>query len=292
MHRPCDDRNFSVHQLLLHYTLLFGALLSLLLPAASHAGDAPSLSFGVVPQQSASKLARDWGPMLAQIEATTGIRLRFKTAPDIPTFEQRLSRGEYDFSYMNPYHYTVFSQKPGYRAIANARDKRITGIIVVRKDAPYQHIEELAGATLAFPSPAAFAASILTRTAFSERAIPMKAEYVSSHDSVYRGVAKGLYVAGGGIKRTLNAVDPAVRQQLRILWTTPGYTPHAIAVHPRVFPTDAERVKAALVALGQIPPGKALLAPLKIEGWQPAQDADWDDVRALDIHLLDHLLKD
>ncbi len=51
------------------------------------------LSFGIVPQQSAAKLARLWTPIFENLSDTTGYRIEFKTAPDIPEFERRLSRG-------------------------------------------------------------------------------------------------------------------------------------------------------------------------------------------------------
>ena len=38
------------------------------------------------------------------------------------TDEQRVEKGEYDFAYMNPVHYTFFSKSTAYRAFA--RQKR------------------------------------------------------------------------------------------------------------------------------------------------------------------------
>ena len=70
-----------------------------------------------MPQQSATKLARTWVPLLRLIQERSGMALRFATAPDIPTFEQRLAAGEYDLAYMNPYHYTVFHESPGFFAL-------------------------------------------------------------------------------------------------------------------------------------------------------------------------------
>ncbi len=264
-------------------TLIFACLSGNLLAASPE----KVYTVGVVPQQSASKLAKTWGPLLKHVSDQTGIKLRFTTAPDIPEFEKRLSKGEYDFSYMNPYHYTVFSAKPGYQALMNAKDKRIKGILVVRKDSNITGLEELAGEKLAFPSPAAFAASILTRGEFSQRDIAITPEYVSSHDSVYRTVAKGLYPAGGGVMRTLKALSPDIQEQLRILWTTPGYTPHALAAHPDIDADVAEKFTDAMISLADSETGKKLLVPLKINGWQKASDSDWDDVRKLDIRLLD-----
>ncbi|MEM7252850.1 MAG: PhnD/SsuA/transferrin family substrate-binding protein, partial [Pseudomonadota bacterium] len=114
--------------------------------------------FGVVPQQAAKQLARSWGPLFAYLSRKTGHRFVFATAPNIPEFERRVAAGEYDVAYMNPYHYTVFGDNPGYRALAKAMNKQIRGIVVVRADSPITSIGELDGETLAFPAPAAFAA--------------------------------------------------------------------------------------------------------------------------------------
>lgn len=263
-----------------------GLLLSLTLSAS-----AAPLSFGVVPQQSANKLAKLWTPVFLYLSDKTGEEIRFATANDIPAFEQRLLRGEYDFAYMNPYHYTVFHQKPGYQALARQKDKRIQGILVVRRDSPIQSLEALNQQVVAFPSPAAFAASVLPQAQLMRDGIAVEPRYVSSHDSVYLNVARGFMVAGGGVMRTFNNTAPEVREQLRILWTTPGYTPHAIAVHPRVDERVVLKIQAALANMHLDPEGAALLKSININAFDSAADADWDDVRSLNIQLLAPLLE-
>lgn len=249
------------------------------------------LRFGVVPQQSASRLAALWVPLLAELENRGAPTLAFRTAPDIPTFEQRLAAGEYDLAYMNPYHYTVFSQSPGYRAFAKARGRRIQGILVTRRDSSLTTLSDLDGAELAFPSPAAFAASILTRANLASAGVSFQPRYVSSHDSVYHAVAKGLYPAGGGVVRTFESVAPHIREQLQILWTSDGYTPHAFAAHPRLGTDTVGEIAALMIGLAEDETGRALLEPLRLPGLEAAQDADWDDVRVLEIQLLDDLIE-
>jgi len=241
------------------------------------------LTFGVVPQQSASKLAKLWGPIIAEITQHSGINIKFATAPDIPTFEKRLSTGEYDIAYMNPYHYVVFHQSNGYEALAKARDKVIKGIIVVAKDGPINGFADLNNTTLAFPAPAAFAASILTQSALNKNHVTFTPNYVSSHDSVYLTVAKGIYPAGGGVLRTFNNVDSAIRDKLQVLFTTQGYTPHAIATHPRVNADDAKKIQLALTTMEASESGKALLNSIKIKGFETANDTNWNDIRALQL---------
>jgi phosphonate transport system substrate-binding protein len=270
--------------------ILLGVILPVLwagLPALAQQTLQKPLEFGVVPQQSASRLAEDWGPLLAEISKRSGVALVFRTAPNIPGFEERLGKGDYDLAYMNPYHYVVFHSASGYRAFAKEQDRKIKGILVVRKDSTYQKPADLAGKTVVFPAPAAFAASILPQAEFGRLKVPIEAKFVASHDSVYRAVASGLHEAGGGIQRTYEATPIDVRNALRVLSETPAYTPHAFAAHARVSPEILAKVIAAMVSLSADEAGQRLLAPLAFKGIAAAQDKEWNDIRALDINLLE-----
>jgi len=266
-------------------------LLCTVLLLAAVSVQAETLTFGIVPQQSAKKLAKKWTPIFRYLSAKTGDEIRFSTARNIPTFEKRLSEGQYDIAYMNPYHYTVFHREPGYQAFARQKDKKIKGILVVRKDSPLKMLNELADQKLAFPSPAAFAASVLPRAQLTNDKIPFKPTYVSSHDSVYLNVARGLFPAGGGVMRTFNNTDPAVREQLRVLWTTKTYTPHAFAAHPSVDKAVVGRLQKALLGMNDDPEGRALLKTINFKGMQSAENTDWDDVRGLGLNILDQLIR-
>lgn len=248
---------------------------------------AETLSFGVVPQQSAAKLAALWSPVLSYLSEKTDITLSFETATDIPTFERRLLQGQYDVAYMNPYHFTFFNKHRGYQALAHRDDKKIQGLIVVPKSSDITSLEQLDGQEIAFPSPAAFAASLLPRGELKKMGISITPKYVSSHDSVYQTVAKGFFVAGGGIGRTFNNVRPDIKEELKVLWKTEPYTPHAFAAHPRINEDKRQRLAKALGDMANDPLGAELLNTLSIKSLREAQNSDWDDVRSLDLKLLD-----
>jgi len=239
------------------------------------------LTFGVVPQQSATKLAEMWVPLLRLLSEKTHRDIKFATAKDIPTFEKRLSEGAYDFVYMNPLHYDIYSRKHGFVAFAKEQDKQIRGVVVVRKDSPYAKLEDLEGENLAFPSPLAFASSVLPRTQFDHEKINVTPNYVGSHDSVYRAVAKGLFAGGGGIERTLASINENIRSQLRTIWTSKGYAPHAFAAHPRVPNAVVHSLQFALTHIWLDPPGNDALAAANLGTIGPARDADWKNVHEL-----------
>jgi phosphonate transport system substrate-binding protein len=246
------------------------------------------LKLGVVPQQSASSLAKAWVPLTLFLSNEIGKKIRFETAPNIPEFENRVAAEMYDIVYLNPYHYTIFSKSTGLRAIAKQKGKRIKGIIVVDRDSTISSLDMLNDAEIAFPAPAAFAATVLPQANLTRRNIPFTPSYVSSHDSVYAGVVKGFFVAGGGIERTLSTLPKDLSNKLKVIWRSEGYTPHAFAVHPRVSDETASRIQNALVSLSSLEEGENILNRLGFNtGIVKSVDSDWDDVRALNIQILD-----
>lgn len=255
------------------------ALLGLCAPTRCPAADQDdTLSFGIVPQQSIGRLIKGWGPIIRHIADTTGLQLRFTTAPTIDEFESRCAAGDYDIAYMNPYHYVRYSVNPGYQVLAFQSAKRLTGIIVVRKDSHIKYLSQLQDTTLHVPSRNAFAASLLTRAMLNEHGIRYQTRFAGSHDAVYLNVARGKAQAGGGIIRTFNAQPRAIRDQLRVLKVTRGYTPHAFAVHPRVTESQREKIAQALLALPE-----ALRLALRLKPLKRGVDADYDSIRALKI---------
>ena len=243
-------------------------------------------TFGVVPQESAMILAKKWMPIFNEIEKETGIHLVFKTNKTIPEFEAELALQHYDFAYMNPYHYTVFHVKSGYRALAKQGNKMIKGILVVKKGSNITSLQDLKNETIAFPAPAAFAATVIPQSILKKEHISIKSKYVSSHESVYKNVAYGNFVAGGGIERTFYGQSKDLQDQLDVIWVSKGYTPHAFSASPNVPAEVADKVIQALLKFSNTPEGQSLLKAINFKSIVPALDSDWDDVRSLDIELL------
>jgi len=241
---------------------------------------------GAVPQQSASKLTKLWKPFLQYISQKIGEKFQFQAAPNFKIFEQRSKAAVYDFVYFSPSHYTTYHKITNYNAIAKAKNKKIRGIIVVRKDSSMKKLSELDKLKMGFPSPTSFAASVIPRGYLSSKKISFSPIYSKTHDNVYYGVANNIYPAGGGVIRTFNATDPKIKAQLRVLWTSKGYTPHAIAAHQRVPAAVIEKFQNALVLMSKDPKVKHLYQKMKIKfGFEPAKNADWDDVRSLGIKI-------
>ena len=245
---------------------------------------AESYTVGVVPQFSARTLQEIWTPILQELERRTGHTFVLRGSQSISVFEEQFMAGEFDFAYMNPYHFIKASKAHGYMPLIRDSSKKLRGILVVRKDASIDDVVQLQDKTIAFPSPNALGASLMMR-ALLEREFKLEFEprYVKSHDSVYLNVVMGRTVAGGGVGRTLAKQPPEVREQLRVLYTTPAVASHPLAVHPRVPETVREQVQDALIAMGEIEPGRKLLAKIPIGTARPALSEDYAPLQAMGL---------
>jgi phosphonate transport system substrate-binding protein len=254
-------------------------LLLPMIPVSANPTSDASYTISFVPQHSPKHLLKIWGPVVSALSKETGVKLKLRIDKSIPAFESKLENEAYDFSYMNPYHYSLFHEK-GYEAIAKAKDKKIQGIFVTKIDSDINSLEDLKGMKVAFPSPNAFAATLLTEAALKAADIEFDSNYVQSHDSVYGSVNNGQYVTGGGIKRTFNVfISENPDHNMKILWQSRKFTPHAFTHHRRVPKEVVMKITNALLSMDL-----AILRAAKIKsGFMPAIDTDWDDVRALKI---------
>ena len=99
-------------------------------------------------------------------------------------------------------------------------------------------------------------------------------------------VARGIFVGGGGVNRTLNNVSPEIRDQLRVLWTSQPYTSHPLAAHPRLGMEKTNQISAALTERENSEQGRSLFKRLGWKGVERAKDKQWDDVRKLKLEPL------
>lgn len=241
---------------------------------------AKDLVFGIVPQQSPLKLAKKWLKITEYLSKQTGQNIIFKTENSIPKFQEKLYNGEYQLAYMNPYHFIIAQKKQNYSAKVRAK-KMIRGIIVSKEDK--LDTSKLAGKTFLFPAPKAFAATLLTKYEFKQKFgfdIDKQAKvlYVNSHDSVYKGVSRGIGDFGGGIERTFNNFqDKNDKKNIGKIYITDSYPSHPIAFHPSVDALTVEKITKAFLNMPQ-----ELKSMLSIKEFIETDSKEYDIIKMFD----------
>lgn len=265
------------------------ALLTLLATAAGLA-QTPAYTVSVVPQFPRLVLFEDWQPLLDRLGQELGVTFELRVEDDIPSFEQAFLAATPDFAFMNPYHAVMAHQAHGYLPLISDASRQLRGILVVRDDSPYRAVADLDGAEIAFPSPNAFGASLYMRALLAEREdITVTPRYVDTHSNAYRHVFLGFSAAGGGVMNTLLREPEALQATLRVIYQTPGVTPHPLTAHPRVPEALRERLVATLLALAADEEGRTLLRnvqlaePMRVD--YPTHYRPLEDLR-LDTYLV------
>lgn len=219
---------------------------------------------GIVPQLPPREIVSTWSPVLRQVGQRAGQCLVLVVAPSIPAFEQQLRSGQLDFAFMNPYHQLMAQRWRGFIPLVRDGQSQLEGILVVRKDSPVRRLADLNGATVAFPAPNAFAASLLPRALLSRAGIRITPSYVRTHSNVYRAVILGSSLAGGGVNNTLQRERPEVRQRLRMLWSTPPFPAHPFSAAATVPLSVRLSVQTAFLDLARTAQGRQLLAKVQL----------------------------
>lgn len=229
-------------------------------------GDAPIYWLSVVPQYTKLTIHRDWTPLTEYLSAQTGLDVRLRLHGSIPHFETSLLNGEPEIAYMNPYHAVIAHHAQNYIPIVRDNAQVLTGILVVRADSAYHSVADLEGRVISFPSPNAFAASLLMRAILTnDENIMFTTRYDVTHSNTYRQVLIGNADAGGAVQRTLEKQRPEVQSNLRVIFQTPPTTPHPIGVHPRVPVALRHRLRDALLDLRNSEMGRSLLSSIDMD---------------------------
>ncbi|VAW60340.1 hypothetical protein MNBD_GAMMA11-2579 [hydrothermal vent metagenome] len=242
-------------------------------------------SWTVVPQFSPTAVHRDWAPLLSVLEQKTGYRFLLVPADSFNFFETKLLKGKVDFAYANPYQTLLAHREQAYIPLIRDDKRRLTGILVVRKDSPLRQVKDVEGQKIAFASPNAFAVSLYMRALLSEKEkVSFIADYVGTHSNAYRQVLLGRAAASGGIYRTLHKERAEVQESLRVIYEIPSTITHAVISHPSVPEKVRNSVQQALLELAMNEEGQRLLDRVFLS--QPVKadfDRDYGSLKSLKL---------
>ena len=237
---------------------------------------------GIVPQFDSRTTYNIWTPILAQLQTRTGLRFELVGSPNFPAFEKEFERQEFDFAYTNPYHAVMSASH--YVPLVRDVAAQLQGVIVVHIDSPIKKLSDLQGKNMDFPAPNALAASLLPRAKLNEAGITVQARYVKTHTSVYLNVALGQTDAGGGVQQTLEQQPIAVRKKLRVIDRTIAVASHPLLANRRISQDVQEKVRAALLALGETADGRAMLSRIPMDKVGLAIPATYEALKQMGLH--------
>jgi len=184
--------------------------------------------FGVHPYLNSKKMYQSYRPILDYLENEIGdIKIVLETSVNYAKYEEKLYRGDFDFSLPNPFQ-TYNSLSSGYKVIARMKpDSAFRGIFVARKDSYLRTIEQLRGENISFPAPTALAASMMPLYYLYKQGIDVKKDinkmYVGSQYSSILNAYRSDTIAGATWPTAWRAwikENPDKAKDMKIIWET------------------------------------------------------------------------
>ena len=259
----------------------------------------PPLHLVLTPSQKPTDLlatGEEFGRVLTKL---TGIPVRVTVASDYAAVIEALRNRTADLAFVHPGGYVLASREA--KATIVVRNlwhgkSSFTSRIFVRKDSGIKSVEELRGRTIAFVDPASSSGYIYPMVLLIQKGLVKNRDpktffkevvFSGAHDASMRALLNGHVdaIASFDLAREQYLRDPAERERLIFVAETPEIPEAGIAARPGLDPAVFARIRAALLQI-RAPEYADLLKRLyEIDGFAPAEDRDYDPVRAA-IELL------
>jgi phosphonate transport system substrate-binding protein len=250
-----------------------------------------SLHLVLTPSQKPTDLLRtgeEFGHVLGKL---VGIPVRVTVASDYAAVIEALRNRSADLAFVHPGGYVLASREAKARIVAKNLwhgKSSFTSRIYVRRESGITSLEELRGRTIAFVDPASSSGYIYPMVLLIKRGLVTNRDprtffkevvFSGAHDASMRALLNGHVDA-------IASFDlPAERERLSVVAETEPIPEAGIAARDGLDPAVVARVRAALLQI-RGPAYAALLKRLyEIDGFEPADDREYDPVRAA-IELL------
>ena len=277
-------------------TALVLLVLTTVVPAAADAQD--RLHLVLTPSQKPTDLlaaGEDFGKALGQL---VGMPVRVTVASDYAAVIEALRNRTADLAFVHPAGYVLASREA--KAMIVARNlwhgkASFTSRIYVKKDAGLKALEDLRGKTIAFVDPASSSGYIYPMLLLMQRGLVKGRDpktffrevvFSGSHDASMQALLNGHVdaIASFDMAREQYLKDPAQREKLTWLAETPPIPEAGIAARDGLSPAVVNRVRAALLQMKGPAYAPLLKRVYDIDGFEAAEDKDYDPVRqAVDL---------
>ena len=266
---------------------LFTVLAVLTTLATSIAQEPVSLTLGLYSFKKPTEVYKQFQPVAVALSQSLTVQLKRPATVElqiVKTYEECLAgfvAGKIDIVRFGPASYVLAKQQcEGIELLAaECEDSRGVGLIVVRDDSPVRRLADLAGRRIAFGDQQSTIGRYLSQAELVRAGITAKDlkgfEYLERHDIVFTAVEIGDFDAGALHADTFKELnDKAKGMKLRVVHPFDNVAKPWIA-RAGMAP---EVVRALRESLQQLKDPAALKA-LKVPGFAPTVDADYESVR-------------
>jgi len=264
-----------------------------LVPVFSPPSGFTKLRLGLVPFLAKDTLVAAHQKLADHLSKTLGVPVEVIAADSYSDAIDRVERGEFDVVELSPLVYAHASDRLKLKCLVQTiadGSTTASGYIFVRDDSPRRTLADLKGASFAFVDPMSTSGSLLAKKVLKDHGLDWKkdfsrVEYLGNHEAVLLAVLEGradvgaTYQGSFAVLRRSKGVDPLT---FRIIAKTVRTPRDILCVKPELSTEISDAISASLLSLtGRERSGREILGPLNLNGFRPADDRSYDEVRAI-----------
>lgn len=266
---------------------------------AQEALDRPSqleVRVGIHPLHNPELLFERYGPIVELLnEHINEAHFVLEASRNYEEFELKLAEQRLQLALPNPYQ-TLKALEQGYHVFGKMADDSVfSGLLLVRKDRGFTQAAELSGETISFPSATALAATMLPQYELQDKGLPWGSYqplYVGSQESAIMNVFMGKTAAGATWPVPWAAFQknsPQQAQQLEVLLETRSLVNNSWVAADDLPQNLEQQIGRLLFSLHETDTGRAILAALPLERFEPASNQDYEPVQHFMREFTQHI---
>jgi phosphonate transport system substrate-binding protein len=274
------------------------ALVIVLSTCPARAQDGKPLHLVLTPSQKPTDLlaaGEEFGRVLGGL---VGTPVRVTVASDYAAVIEAMRNRTADLAFVHPAGYVLASREA--KAVIVAKNvwhgkTTFTARFYVRKESGLAKLEDLRGKSIAFVDPASSSGYVYPMVMLIQRGLVKNRDpktffretvFAGSHDASMRALLNGHVdaIASFDMAREMYLKDPAERERLVSIAESPPIPEAGIAARDGLEPATFARVRGALLQIRAPAHGPLLKRLYDIDGFEPAEDREYDPVRqAVDL---------
>jgi phosphonate transport system substrate-binding protein len=275
-------------------SLLFAAGLLIASLGGRPAAAQTSLHLALTPSQKPTDLMVAGEAFGAALGKLVGVPVRVTVASDYAAVVEALRNRTADLAFVHPAGYVLANREA--KAMIVAKDQwhgntSYTSRIYVRKESGLKTLEDLRGKTIAFVDPSSTSGYVYPMVMLIEKGLVQNKDpktffkefvFSGSHDAGLLALLNGHVDAFASFDQAREQYlkDPAQRDKLIWIAESPPIPEGGICARDGLDPALVAKVRAALLSMKGPTYAPLLKALYDIDGFEPAEDREYEPVRA------------
>ena len=253
-------------------------------PAKAKTRDPETIRVALLPDENASKLIQDNQGLKDYLERELGKKVELHVLTSYAAMVEATRNKHLDLCYFGPLSYCIAKDRCEIECFAAKLKNGVTtyqSVVITGVESGISKVEEIKGKRMAYGDQASTSSHLVPKGLLASRGVKpgdYQESFLGKHDAVALNVMRGNVDAGGLSKPIFEGLlekGTIDRTKVKVIAESDPIPDYPWAMQSDLEPALKERIRKAFHGLKE----KAILKPLKADGFAPMEDRSYDVIR-------------